>query len=82
VSTFVRYEHHGKLVWVRGGLKHEHYEYCLCIHCTKLKPNQADNCERAQNLFDFDVANDMVTPVWECPEFEELREAMPKWAAS
>lgn len=69
--TFVQYEHHGKLVWVSGMLQGFHSEFCLCYSCDKFFPDTPENCEIAQELFEFDVKHDMVTPVWECPKFSE-----------
>lgn len=71
-----QYEHHGKTVWVRSDLKGHHRQYCLCHSCTKLYPcgdftNPDDNCPIARKLFDICVRHHVVTPVFECPEYEE-----------
>ena len=70
-SQFVQYDHHGARVWVRDALKNQHRSHCLCYSCAKFKPGQPDNCPLAQGLYDLCVKNDMVTPVWECPQFVE-----------
>lgn len=70
-NQFVQYDHHGTRVWVRDALKGQHRSHCLCYSCTKFKPGQPDNCPLAQGLYDLCVKNDMVTPVWECPQFVE-----------
>jgi len=64
---FEQYEHHGKKVWVRRGLKGRHREHCLCFACSKL--NAEPKCERAAELYEFCKRYGMVAPVWECPEF-------------
>jgi hypothetical protein len=66
-----QYEHHGTLVWVREDLQGQHRAHCLCWACAKLRPGQAENCPIAQGLYEFDVAHNLVTPVFECPAFEE-----------
>lgn len=64
------YKHHGVDVAVREVLMGEHREFCLCWYpCVFLKPGQSDNCPVAQKLYEFDVEHNLVTPVWECPNF-------------
>lgn len=71
MSKFEQYEHHGKTVWVSKELKGKHRDVCLCFSCKKLKINEKDNCPIAQETFKNCVKNDLVTPVFECPVFEE-----------
>ena len=67
----VTYNHHGAEVKVCEDLKGKHREYCLCFsECKKFKPNQEDNCKIAQALFKNCVDLYVVTPVWECPEYD------------
>lgn len=66
-----RYEHHGNEVWVDSALKGLHRAYCLCFQCAKFKPNTDENCPIAQSTYENCVEHGLVTPVWECPEFEE-----------
>jgi hypothetical protein len=70
---YEKYEHHGGEVWVRSDLKGKHREHCLCLQgCKKFKMGDAvNNCKKAQLLFAFCCLNNMTTPVWECPDFEE-----------
>ena len=73
-KRFVQYIHHGVNVFVREDLKGKHSEFCLCYSCDKFKPlNRDENCPKANMLYNFDVVNDMVTPVWECPDFVEVK---------
>lgn len=76
VSRFWRlthYEHHGKTVAVRKGLKGKHREYCLCYTCARFSPEpRTGNCEIANQVFKACVEHTIVTPVWECPEYKEL----------
>lgn len=67
---FVEYKHHGNSVWVNEQLRGRHSEHCLCHSCKHFSPNAEDNCTIAQELYEFDVKHKMVTPVWECPQFE------------
>ena len=64
------YEHHGRLVAVRADLRGLHTEHCLCYQCSRFHPNEAGNCPMAQRNYEMDVELGLVTPVWECPEFE------------
>lgn len=69
--SYLHYEHHGGLTWVRSDLIGKHKEYCLCYKCADFKPDHREgNCPRANLLYAIDVILDMVTPVWECPDFE------------
>jgi len=72
MSKFEQYEHHGEVVWVNSELKGQHREHNLCFSCEKLVINDPEtNCPLAQKLFEFCYVDDMVTPVFECPEFKE-----------
>lgn len=66
------YKHHDEeKVFVREDLKGRHTEFCLCYNCERFKPGEKDNCVRANLLYAMCVALNMVTPVWECPDFSE-----------
>lgn len=68
----IRYKHHtDKYVAVQEKLKGKHRKHCLCHYCQCLKPdnNGVGNCKIAQLLFSICYINDIVTPVWECPNF-------------
>lgn len=70
------YRHHGELVSVVGRLKGLHKEHCLCYRCKWFKPKDIENnCYIAQENYEMDVKYFIVTPVWECPVFEEQEEA-------
>lgn len=70
LPKIIEYEHHGAVVKVREDLKGKHKDYCLCHRCKLFNPGSPMNCPRAINLFALCVKQDMVTPVWECPNFE------------
>jgi hypothetical protein len=66
------YEHHGKTVFVDSELQGKHREHCLCHKCKFLNlASRADNCAIANKLYRICQDNNLVTPVYECPEFEE-----------
>jgi len=66
------YEHYGNSVWVKEDLKGQHRDYCLCHSCKKFNPEvRWKNCVIANEVFALDCRFKLVTPVWECPEFEE-----------
>lgn len=69
------YEHHGADVSVMTHLKGKHTEHCLCYaECVHFKPGEPDNCEIAQTNYQMCVKFNLVTPVFECPKYEQ-REA-------
>ena len=69
---FEKYVHHGNKVTVRVGDKGKHREHCLCWDCKHFNPdNRAENCPIANILYNLDKELGLVTPVWECPRFEE-----------
>ena len=69
---YEKYIHHGNEVWVRTDLKGKHRECCLCFSCSKLNINdRAKNCPVANALYDNCVKFCVVTPVLECPAFDE-----------
>lgn len=71
-KRFELYTHHDRPVWVRSDLKGKHREHCLCWSCSRFHPDdRANNCPIANALYAFDVFTGTVTPVWECPKFEE-----------
>ena len=72
MTQIVSYVHHGTRVKVREDLKGRHRELCLCHSCAYLKPGAADNCRKAQRLYELCVAEGMTTPVFECPSFLAL----------
>jgi hypothetical protein len=68
----IKYNHYGADVSVRKELKGKHREYCLCHICEKFTPrDRAENCQIANIMYGLCVKLNLVTPVWECPEFKE-----------
>lgn len=66
------YEHHGEVVCVRRDLKGKHRDYCLCFSCSKFCPDDIKkNCKIANKNYLFCVKENLVLPVWECPQFVE-----------
>ena len=52
----------------------KHRDSCLCYHnCRFFHPGHPDNCRIAEELYQLDVKYDMVTPVWECPKYQEAK---------
>jgi len=71
-KTFIKYEHHGKMVSVEIDQKGLHREVCLCYDCVKFNPGvPEENCPIANLIYAICIAQDVVTPVWECPKFEQ-----------
>ena len=72
MGKIIQYEHHGRMVYVDEDLKGRHREHCLCFRCAKFHPeDRAKNCPIANLNYAMDVLLNLVTPVWECPEFKE-----------
>lgn len=75
LSQITWYEHQWKdksaIVAVREVMKGDHREFCLCHYpCARFHPDDPNNqCPRAHELYQYCKLNDMVTPVWECPDF-------------
>jgi len=71
-KEFTVYIHHGKEVHVREDLKGKHREHCLCHSCHCFNPeNRATNCPIANLVYSICVLDNLVLPVWECPDFIE-----------
>jgi len=73
-DIFEKYEHWGVIVFVRKKLKGKHEEHCLCWECGNFYPDIPEkNCPIAKMLYVICVKYNVVTPVWECPVFRELK---------
>jgi len=73
-SPVVVYAHHGVDVSVMAHLIGKHREHCLCFSCAKFNPGKPEtNCSIANLLYAVCLAHNVVTPVWECPEFAEAK---------
>lgn len=71
-KEYETYSHHGEEVKVRSDLKGKHREYCLCYSCNKFYPNdEKKNCPISNSVYDNCIEFNIVTPVWECGDFEE-----------
>jgi len=81
-AKFEQYDHHGDMMWVRKDLKGTHRDNCLCYECRRFNPDdRQSNCPIANMLYSMCVLAGLVTPVYECKEFEpgcidELKEVM------
>ena len=70
MTDIIRYQHHGIEVAVREHLRGKHKDYCLCWMCENYHPETPEkNCRTANLLFAIDVLCNLVTPVWECPNY-------------
>jgi len=70
-KMIVSYVHHNKEVFVREDLKGKHRDHCLCFICDKFFPDDREkNCRIANIVYQVDITFDLVTPVWECPDFK------------
>lgn len=72
-DKFEQYEHHGVLVTVVKSVKGKNREHCLCFSCTKFKSGTPEtNCKIANLNYAVCLAHNVVLPVYECPQFEEI----------
>jgi len=71
--TVIKYNHHGKDVFVFEELKGKHRDMCLCFKCSKFLPGTLFNCRIAQATFDNCVKYHITTPMFECPEWDKLK---------
>ena len=62
--------HHGFTVYVDTKNNNSHRQNCLCYKCSRFHPNEDKNCKIAQLLYDVNRLHGLVTPVYECPEFQ------------
>ena len=72
IPKIIQYDHHGVKVSVREDLKGTHREVCLCHRCANFKPGTSANCPIAQTLYQLCARESLVTPVFECPKFENI----------
>lgn len=70
----IKYNHHGVDVSVIEHLKGKHSENCLCYsNCLHFKPGSPQNCEIAQSNFELCLKYNVVTPVFECPKYNQVK---------
>jgi len=74
MGKIIKYDHHGKEVFVDEDLKGKHREHCLCHKCNKLDvTDPIKNCKIAQTNFLICCEYNITTPVYECSAFEEKK---------
>lgn len=70
IKSFEKYVHFETPVWVRSDLKGKHRDHCLCYSCDKFFPEDlGKNCPIAKLIYNLCIVQDLVLPVWECPNF-------------
>lgn len=71
-----RYLHHGTEVSVLSHVKGKHRENCLCYaDCVHFRPGQPGHCPIAAENYALCRKHGLVTPVFECPKFEQKEKA-------
>lgn len=71
MGKIIWYEHHGQTVAVDEDLKGKHRNHCLCFRCRLFRPNRPKNCVIARRNYELCQQWNLVTPVYECPGFDE-----------
>jgi dUTP pyrophosphatase len=76
MERYEQYWHLDEKNWVRSDLKGKHWEYNLCRVCKKFDPNEEgiSSCFTCSTVQYNCLRYNIVTPMWECPEFEENKE--------
>lgn len=69
MGKVINYVHHGKVVHVDEELKGLHRKHCLCYRCKEFYANP--KCPIAHAVYLNCVEYGIVTPVFECPNFDE-----------
>ena len=65
----VRAHKYGRDVWENPTLEAIRPDECLCLHCVRMKPGQADHCEIAAALYSVCKQHGVAFPVSRCPKF-------------
>lgn len=73
IEWYLHHKHTREKVAVQKDLKGCHRRFCLCWMC-KIGPAGTRSCDIARQLFELCKDNNLVTPVWECPQFQDERE--------
>ena len=72
MGKIISYVHHGVIVFVDEDLKGKHRKHCLCWRCRNFTPDDRENnCRIASLNYAMCQLEGLVTPVYECPEFDE-----------
>lgn len=79
IMKIIEIEHHGKQVFGQADLVGKHREHCLCYGCEKFFPGQQNNCMIAERIYRICVLHNVVSPVYECPEFIHSPETEAKF---
>lgn len=73
MDPIITFKHHGVMVKAFMDIAHLHTEHCMCFRgCAKFHPGEPTNCKKAQRLYELCVEEDIVTPVYECPDYERV----------
>ena len=67
--------HHGTKVWVNPTTETVRRSECLCWNCENLKPDQPDNCAKAEALYQIIKREDLVLIITRCPAWQPKKEA-------
>ena len=73
IVKIMKYEHHGKDVYVREDLKGTHWDSCLCAICEDLNLGSDNKCPIADAIYKNCVEFGVVTPISECPAFKLMK---------
>lgn len=68
---YIQHDRHGRTVWAREDLVGQHVGLCLCYKCSRFRPKGLPSCPIANDTYNNCVLHGLVTPVMECPEFNE-----------
>jgi hypothetical protein len=72
--TYIKYIHDKREVWVKLENVTLHDDFCICHECEGYSPGHDTHCPIAQEVSELNKKYGLVTPVWECPDFVEIRQ--------
>ncbi|TSC84947.1 MAG: hypothetical protein G01um101413_331 [Parcubacteria group bacterium Gr01-1014_13] len=67
--------HYGSMVWTNPTTETIRKKECLCHNCDNLKPDQPDNCSKAEALFQIIKRENVALIITRCPAWKPKKEA-------
>lgn len=66
-------ERYGKEVWEMSVMDTLRREYCMCLHCNKMRPLLPENCKIAQSFFELCKKHGNAFIMTRCSEWEAIK---------
>ncbi len=65
--------YHGEMVWTNANTEAIRKKECLCHNCDNLKPDQPDNCTKAEALYQIIKRENLALMITRCPTWERKK---------